>query len=358
MQRMAWVEINGVALRHNLALIKQRVPHAKIMTVIKANAYGHGLVAVAKILTDADGFAVAHLNEAQALRDAGIQKPISVFQGIQTASDWQQCQQQTLWPVLYQAWQVDLVCSHASHKTAVWLKVTTGMNRLGVTPDDALVLGQKLKTHGINVRLLTHMARADEGITHGQFTSQQLAVFAQVQQSLQLEASAANSACLWDWPNSHYDWVRPGIALYGISPFLDHTATALNLHAVMTLKTRVIAINQVRAGDSVGYGDAYVCQRDMRIAVVAIGYGDGYPRHAKSGTPVLVNGQRAFLVGRVSMDLLTLDVSHLSNIQVGDEVTLWGEGLPVEQIAQNAETIAYELLCGIQDRVRTAYQNV
>jgi alanine racemase len=242
----------------------------------------------------------------------------------------------------------------------VWLKAATGMNRLGFRPEDLISVWQQLRRYPVvrTVRLMTHMARADEGRggAADDPTSAQLRVFEMATAGLVGERSLANSAALIDWPDARGEWVRPGIMLYGASPFMPGRGPELNLRPAMTLQSRLIAINARKRGEAVGYGGAWVCPSDMPVGAVAIGYGDGYPRRIRQGAPVLLNGKRVPVIGRVSMDLLTVDLSAAGDARVGDEVTLWGEGLPVDEIAQHADTISYELLCNVYGRVFYEYR--
>ncbi|HEX5057218.1 MAG TPA: alanine racemase [Gammaproteobacteria bacterium] len=358
--RIARAIIDLNALRHNYREVRRFAPQSRIMCVIKANAYGHGMVEVAKALPQADGFAVACLDEALQLRSHGIRQPLTVFQGFQSTEDLQLCRRHGLWPVVHHASQLEMMAGEATTAAPleVWLKIATGMNRLGFRPEDTAGAWERLRASGgvRRVRLMTHMARADEGRDGDTDpTALQLRLFDSVTAGLNAERSLANSAALIDWPDARRDWVRPGIMLYGVSPFLPGHGPRLDLKPVMTLRSRLIAINNRKSGEPIGYGGVWVCPRDMRVGAVAIGYGDGYPRHIETGTPVLVNGKRAPIVGRVSMDLLTVDLSA-SDAKVGDEVMLWGEGLPVDQMAVHADTIAYELLCSVYGRVNYEYE--
>lgn len=356
----AIIDLN--ALRHNYREVRRYAPDSRVMCVIKANAYGHGMTEAAHALPQADGFAVACLDEALQLRGHGIRQPLTVFQGFQSTEDLQLCRRHGLWPVVHHPSQLEILDAQEAvgEPLEVWLKIATGMNRLGFRPEEAAAVWRHLREHGLlrRVRLMTHLARADEGRAEesgNDPTLQQLRLFDRVGTGLDAERSLANSAALIDWPEARREWVRPGIMLYGVSPFLPGRGPALNLQPVMMLQSRLIAINARKRGEPVGYGGVWVCPRDMRVGVVAIGYGDGYPRHVEQGTPVLVQGKRVPVIGRVSMDLLTVDLSGME-ARVGDEVILWGKGLPVDEIAQHAATIAYELLCNVHGRVHYEYQ--
>lgn len=323
------------------------------MAVVKANAYGHGLAAVAQALGQADAFAVARIEEGIALRSAGIHQPVVLLEGVFDREQLMAAAQARFELVVHSAEQIDLLReAPADAAFTVWLKLDTGMNRLGFRPGqfDA-ALGALRRMHCVRqpVRVCTHMANADTPEHPG--TGQQLALFDRVCADLDSEQSVANSAALFAFPQSQRDWVRPGIALFGVSPFADRVGTDLGLLPVMTLRTRVIGIKTLEAGESVGYGSQWEARRRTRLAIAAIGYGDGYPRNVISSTQVLIAGRRAPLAGRVSMDMLGVDVTDVPQAQVGSDVVLWGEGLPVERIASCAGTVPYELLCGISQRV-------
>jgi alanine racemase len=323
------------------------------MAVVKANAYGHGLVPTALCLADADAFAVARLEEALALRGAGVRKPIVLLEGVFNAEQLAEAARQNLEIVVHEREQLALLeRAPAGHRFVVWLKIDTGMNRLGfrATQVEAALaaltsMGERLH----ELRLLTHFASADEH--DNPLTGHQLAQFAHLSRGLTFARSLANSAAIFAQPAVHAEWVRPGLALYGVSPFADQVGGALGLAAAMRLVTTVIAVREVPAGETVGYGGTWRAARDSRVAIVAGGYGDGLPRSLPNGTPVLVHGQRAALAGRVSMDMIAVDVTGVDAVQVGDTAVLWGPELPVEEIAAHAGTISYELLCGVSQRV-------
>ncbi|MFT6495734.1 alanine racemase [Cycloclasticus sp.] len=341
------------ALTHNADVARRAAPNSKLMAVIKADAYGHGMLAVAQALSSVDGFAVARLEEAIKLRQAGIDKIILVLTGFSSQADLEQFCAYDLDAVIHSEYQVELLHSaDVSTPISAWLKINTGMNRLGVDASavprlyDALQLSGKLR---LPVKLMTHLACADD--MNSSSTTSQISVFDEATLGLNGEQSIANSAGLLGWKHAQRHWVRPGIMLYGASPFCDSTASDDHLLPVMTLKSRVLSIRTVRKSGCVGYGSTWQANRTSLIAIVAIGYGDGYPRHAVTGTPVLVAGQVAPLVGCVSMDSITVDISQCNNVRVGDEVVLWGRGLPIEEVAEKSGTISYELLCGVTHRV-------
>lgn len=358
MTRAAEARIDLAALRHNLARVREAAPGSRVMAIIKANGYGHGMVRVARALTNvdcgADAFGVARIDEAIALREAGIAAPITLLEGFFEAAELAAVEYYRLSVVIHHAAQLDILVAHPlSVPVNVWLKVDSGMHRLGFAPDKAQAAWQRLRDCpwvADPIRLMSHFASADD--RHSPQTLAQLECFNTAIAGIQGERTIANSAAILGWPQTHAQWVRPGIMLYGVSPFVDGVAATENLRPVMTLTSRLIAVNRFKQGDAIGYSASWVCPRDMPVGVVAIGYGDGYPRHAVPGTPVLMNGQRIPLIGRVSMDMITVDLSGQLEARIGDPVTLWGEGLPVEEVARCAETIPYQLLCNVAQRVR------
>ncbi len=352
--RAACVVIDLGALRHNLSVARKAAPHSRLLAAVKANGYGHGLVRVARALTDADAFGVAALNEALELREAGISKPVVLLEGFYHADELELIAHHGLEVVLHHLPQLEALerFAFSSRSITVWLKIDTGMHRLGFPPAQVASVRERLLALGAHIHLrgfMTHFANADD--RNDSTTLRQLERFVMATASYGGERSIANSAGLLGWPQSHADWVRPGIMLYGASPFLGRTGEQEGLRPVMTLHSELIAVNSFNKGDAVGYGGTWRCPEPMKVGVVAIGYGDGYPRHAPAGTPVLVNGQRVALIGRVSMDMITVDLRTQSEARVGDPVVLWGEGLPVEEITESAGTISYDLLCRITRRV-------
>ena len=348
MRRSASVEIDFNALKHNLSVVRQFSSNAKIVAVIKANAYGHGMLAVADYLMNSvDAFAVACLQEAEYLRGKGVQAPLVILQGFHSEDQLKKCFELDLEPVCHQHWQVDLLLhAKASKSLKVWLKVDTGMHRLGISAEEAEIIYQRLSTSDAvtSVYLMSHFANADE--PEHPSNNQQLLAFNKAEEELGTEASLANSAAILSMPEAIKDWVRPGIMLYGASPMANKSAAELGLKPVMKLHSKVIAINSLKSGESVGYGSMWASKRDCLIAVIAVGYGDGYPRHAQSGTPVLINKEICPLVGRVSMDMITVDITDMQNpAAIGDDVELWGSLLSVDMVAKSASTIGYELLC-------------
>ena len=320
---------------------------------VKAEGYGHGLVRTARAL-DADAFAVACVEEALALREAGIDRRIVLLEGVFEADELPWCARHALDIAVHQPEQLRMLeLARLERPLRVWLKIDSGMHRLGLAPEATAAAFQRLcacSAVQAEIGMMSHLARADE--RDCDYTRQQLHTFEAATAGLPGERSLANSAGILGWPDTHFDWVRPGIMLYGASPFVDSLAPDEDLRPVMSFHTRLIAIKRLRRGEPVGYGGTWICPEDMDVGVAAVGYGDGYPRHAPSGTPVLIDGRAAVLVGRVSMDMITLDLRRHPQARIGDPVLLWGEGLPVERIAQAAGTISYTLLCGVTARVR------
>lgn len=357
MSRPARARIDLQALTHNFRKARSAAPDARVIAVIKANAYGHGVLQAASALREADAFAVASLEEALVLREAGENKRLMLLAGIFSADELDEAARHGLDLVVHDAWQVAALRAwQGSGQFDIWLKVDTGMHRLGVGTGEVQGLLDELHTldRVATVRLMTHLACADEpGSEH---TRQQLACLDACQGGFSGELCVANSAATLGWPQARADWVRPGIMLYGSSPFVAGSAVQDGLLPVMHLESRLISVRDLPRGESIGYGAAFRATQDMRMGVVALGYGDGYPRRLGTGTPVLVDGQRTQLVGRVSMDLITVDLTGLPRAQVGSLVRFWGDGLPADEIARAAETIAYELFTGINARVPRVYE--
>jgi len=322
-----------------------------VWAVVKANAYGHGVERVARACAAADGFAVLDFQEALRLRVAGVAKPILMLEGFFTPADLELLPKHGLTPVIHNPEQVEMLRrARLAAEIDVYLKVNSGMNRLGFGVEGLRPAYNAIRMHPQvrNITFMTHFADADGagGV------SAQLAWFEELTKPFEVRArSLANSAALMRFPQARGDWVRPGIMLYGCSPFADQSAAQLGLKPAMTLASEIIAVHHLHPGERVGYGFTYEAAGEMTVAVVACGYADGYPRHAPTGTPVLVNGKRARLVGRVSMDMITVDVSGVPEARVGSPVTLWGEGLPADEVGAAAGTLSYELLCKVTARV-------
>ena len=350
--------VDLTAVRHNLAVASGRAPGAQILAVIKANAYGHGAVEVARALgDDVDALAVARVDEAMELRDAGISAPILLLEGPLADGDIHAAAQYDLWLMLTTAEQLDrLERAAPPAPMTVWLKLDSGMHRLGLPLSachEACARLAALEHVRPGPVLATHLACADE--PDHDMTRHQLDTFDAAVAGLDLPHSVANSAAILAWPETHRQWIRPGYMLYGGSPFDPALPPAAELRPAMTVSSRVIALRDIAAGESVGYGATWTATRPSRIATVPMGYGDGYPRHAANGTPVLVAGQRAPLAGRVSMDLITIDVTDLDEVAVGSPVELWGAALSVDEVARHAGTIGYELLAGLPRRLGRTY---
>ncbi|MGH8494616.1 MAG: alanine racemase [Gammaproteobacteria bacterium] len=353
MRGAARAVIDTSALRHNLARVRAAAPHSKVMAVVKANAYGHGIVPAAHALVDADALAVARLEEGLRVRAAGIDIPIVLLEGVFNADQLGLAAEQGFQIVVHSADQLELLRAQRSVRPlSVWLKVDTGMHRLGVDPDDfpaCLAALESCPAVMRPIRLMTHLANADDRADP--MSEKQIQWFERLTRGCAGERSIANSAGILAWPGSHADWVRPGLMLYGASPLRDASADELGLEPAMTFVTELIAMKTARKGGRVGYGGIWKAERDTRLGVAAVGYGDGYPRAIGNGTPVLVNGRRVAMVGRVSMDMITVDLTDCPDARVGDPVVLWGKGLPADEIAPRADTSAYELLCNVSQRV-------
>lgn len=354
MRPAAYAVLNLGALQNNFNKVRAYAPRAKIMAVIKANAYGHGLLRVAEALPDADAFAVARVDEAVVLRKHGIRIPIIVLEGFCCREELELLLNYQIQPVVHDPEQLQLLSALDLHRRIqIWLKLDTGMNRLGFRAEVFADAYQNLTENPViqgPVALMSHLANADD--LEDDKTTHQLDIFDTLTANCMGEKSLANSAGIMGWPDMEMDWVRPGIMLYGVSPFAKQHGQQFGLLPVMSLCSRLIAVKRLKVGETVGYGGTWRCQKDTLLGVVAIGYGDGYPRQAPSGTPVLVNGVRVSLIGRVSMDMITVDLSACPDALPGDPVTLWGDALPVEEVAEKAGTIPYTLLCGITQRVQ------
>ncbi len=382
MRPEAKANINLDALRHNLSRVKELAPGRRVVSVIKANAYGHGVIPVAKALGESDNFAVARLDEALYLYDSLQPKNIIILEGVYSEEDYLKCIELNLIPVIHCLEQFQWLqeCleynSLGWHQIEYWLKIDTGMHRLGLSEDELeqIILSyQHLESEKISSYLpavfISHFSCADEKVkTKDQkqieLFKHQIHRLSNLLDPSAVPKSMANSAAILSIPEAHYDWVRPGIMLYGVSPF-ETAVPSRNgldeqLQPVMTLSSELIAIKKLKKGDCIGYGATWCCPEDMSIGVIAIGYGDGYPRHAEPGTPVLVSDKEVPLIGRVSMDMITVDLRTLEKnsvaFKIGDRVILWGDGLPIERVSQKSGTIAYELLCQITQRVRFEYE--
>lgn len=352
MSRPTTLSIDIAALRHNLQQVRTYAAHSSIIAMVKANAYGHGIVTAAKALSDADAFGVASLEEGLILREAGIKQPIVLMEGLFSGDEISLAEQHQFTLVVHHLPHIEML-ERAKVKTPfpVWLKINTGMHRLGFEPENlSVVYQQLLELNAVRnpIGLMTHFAEADHPELDA--TKHQSDLFMKLVQAFPGPKSMANSAAILAWSETHADWVRPGLMLYGASPLTDKVGRDFNLKPVMTLRSRIIAITKVKKDGRVGYGGTWVAPEEMQVGVVGVGYGDGYPQFAANGTPVLINGVECPLVGRVSMDMLTVDLRSLPTAAVGDPVVLWGQGLPVERVARASKTSPYEILTRMTPR--------
>lgn len=354
MTRPARALIDAQALRHNVAEVRRRAQRSRVMAIVKADGYGHGSVSVATALADAaDAFGVAAAEEGLALREAGVAQPICLLEGFFQAAELPLLAQHRLSPVVHDEAQVRaLEAARLERPISVWIKIDTGMHRLGFAPRAFnAVLGRLRAASSVSdIRAMSHFACADDPAGNAA-TQAQIDTFNSAAADAGVERSLANSAGVIAWPAAHFDWVRPGIMLYGGAPRIGSAAAAFDLRPVMTLTTALIAVTPRKKGDPVGYGPEFHCPEDMPVGVAALGYGDGYPRRMPAGTPVLVNGRRVPLIGRVSMDMITLDLRSQPHAKPGDPVVLWGQGLPADEVAARAGTISYELFCHVAKRI-------
>jgi alanine racemase len=343
-------QISTGAMAHNLRVARDHAGAARVFAVVKANAYGHGLSRARRAFAATDGFAVLTLEEAANLRQMGVEQPILLLEGLFGADEIAACAELDLWPVLHHESHLDwLQQQPPARPLHVFLKFDSGMHRLGLPlADHAAIVARAKSLPGVaSVTLMTHFAQADESAG----VDWQLQPFLRELAAYGLPWSRANSAALLRYPETLGAWVRPGLMLYGASPFPDVTAAELGLRAAMTLQSEIISVQTLRAGEGVGYGQLFRAERTMRVGVVACGYADGYPRHAPTGTPVRVNGRPSRTLGRVSMDMLCVDLSEFPEAGIGTAVELWGAGLPVDAVATAAGTTSYELLCALAARV-------
>lgn len=352
MSRPTFMTIDLAALQHNLKRVHELAPGCSVIAMVKANAYGHGIVRAAQALINVTALGVASLDEGIKLREAGVTKPIVLMEGLFYADEIEEAAKHHFTLVIHHLPHVEMLEKAKGDKPfSVWLKINTGMHRLGIEPSQLDAIYERLNQIAMikkPIGLMTHFAEAD--MVDSVATVKQIELFDQLTQHLSGPRSLANSAGIIAWPKAHGDWVRPGLMLYGASPFPDKTGLDHDLLPVMTLSSRLIAITKVEKGGKVGYGGTWSAPEDMTVGVVGVGYGDGYPQFAKNGTPVLVNDKECSLVGRVSMDMLMVDLRTQPNAKVGDSVILWGKGLPVEHIAKHCNTSAYEILTRMTPR--------
>ena len=347
--RPARALIDLEALRHNYRLARE-ISGARALAVVKADAYGHGATRCAAALEgQADGFAVACIEEALELRYAGIRKPILLLEGFFEESELGLIDQHQLWCVVHATWQVEAIeRARPARPLQVWLKLDSGMHRVGLHPAEYRDAHARLLVSGKvdKIVLMSHFARADE--LDCPRSEEQVALFEQARAGLQAEVSLRNSPAILGWPTIASDWVRPGIMLYGATPFEQDQAEAGRLRPVMTLESKIISVRELPAGEPVGYGARFVAERPTRVGVVAMGYADGYPRHAATGTPIMVDGQMTRLIGRVSMDMLTVDLTDLPGAGLGSRVELWGRNVSASAVAYGCGSIPYQLFCNLK----------
>jgi alanine racemase len=348
--RPTQASISLAALRHNYGVARRHAPRARVFAVVKANAYGHGIDRVARALPNADGFATLEIDGAVRLRERGYAGTILLLEGFFDPSELADVAAHDLSLVVHDDGQLRALEAHRPAKALdIYFKINTGMNRLGFPIAAARANLERLQKSGIarSITLMTHFATADgpEGVADA------LQRFDEATKGIALPRSLANSAAIFSHPASHADAVRLGIALYGATPFADRTAESLGVKPAMTLSSRIIAVQELMPGDCVGYGAEFRSIAPMRVGVVACGYADGYPRHARSGTPVIVGGVRTSLVGRVSMDMITVDLAPVPDARVGTSAVMWGEALPIDEVAMFAGTVGYELMCALAPRV-------
>lgn len=358
MSRPTNARIDLAAIRHNYRIAKALAPGARAVAVVKANGYGHGAVAVARALqADADAFAVASVEEALELRESGIADPILLLEGVFEPAELPLVDRAGLTPVVHSREQLHwLLQATPARPLHVWLKMDSGMHRIGLPPEQFAAAYAELTScpHVAVAVLMSHLARADE--LESAATAHQLDCFERYARAIDAPRSLANSAAVLAWPATHGDWVRPGIMLYGATPLNAPHPHADRLRPTMYLESALISVRDLPAGEAVGYGARFVCERPTRVGVVAIGYADGYPRHARDGTPVAVAGRPSRIIGRVSMDMLTVDLSTIPDARVGDPVQLWGDQVAANAVAAASDTIAYQLFTGISRRVPLRYE--
>lgn len=354
MSRPTQITIDLSALRHNLKQIRRIAPGRSVLAMVKSNAYGHGLERIARALPDAEALGVACLEEGAQLRQAGIKNPIVLMEGLFRPEELARAVEGQFTLIVHHQSQVEMLESYPHiEPITVWLKIDTGMHRLGFAPKMVKEMYHRLmRCSAVKkpIGLMTHFAESDA--VDKAPTQNQIEMFNEITKDLEGPRSLANSGGILGWPSAHGDWVRPGIMLYGASPIANRHGGEFGLKPVMSFTSEIIAIHNLKKGERVGYGGTWTCTEDMRVGVVAIGYGDGYPWHANNGTPMLVNGEICPLVGRVAMDMLNVDLRNQPQAQIGDPVVLWGSELPVEVIASHSHTIGYELLTRIALRVR------
>ncbi len=350
MSRPILATIDLQSLRHNLTVARRHAPNAKTLAVIKANGYGHGLLRAASGLAESDGFAVLLISEGVSLREAGYSQTILLLEGLFESQDLVTASQHHMSVVVHSEPQLLMLeADRGRHQVDVFLKVNTGMNRLGVPVGRFWSFYDRLKACKSvgKITLMTHFATADEPAG----VADQFSRFDDLTSEISCARSMANSAAILRYPETHADWVRPGIMLYGATPFDDQSAASLDLKPAMTLASEIIAVQQIAVGGSLGYGHRFTADRPTRVGIVACGYADGYPRHAPNGTPIAVVGRMTRTIGRVSMDMLYADLTDIPEADIGSPVELWGSQVPVDDVARICGTVGYELLCALAPRV-------
>ena len=350
--RQATVYIDSEALQYNLNRVKQLAPTAKIVSMVKANAYGHGIKDCLAALSETDAFGVACLEEALEIRDLGYQQMITLIEGVFSENEMQIIIDQNIECVIHQQQQIEWLLTHKEayidQGLKVWVKLNSGMNRLGFKINEIIEVINTLKSEGFTCVLVMHFANAD--VENHPLNQQQIKQFLQVKKACSpILASCCNSAAIYQWPELNFDFVRPGIMLYGASPFAEKSVHALDLKPVMTLTAEVIALNHIQTGESVGYGSTFIADKEMDLAIVSVGYGDGYPRAFFKQNYVTIQGKSCRVIGRVAMDMIAIDVTGL-NTAIGTEVELWGKNRLVDDVAEANGTIGYELLCRLTTR--------
>ncbi|HCC82714.1 MAG TPA: alanine racemase [Methylophaga sp.] len=361
MSRYPFARIDLAALKHNLQQVRHFAPNSKVMSVIKADAYGHGVIQVAQALMQSDAFAVARFSEALTLRKHGFVQPITIFEGVSTLEEWQLAAEFELTPVLHQQQHLEFLLKAQIHQplSFLWLMLETGMHRLGLPQQDVIKIIDALEQRSDLVSklgLMSHFANSD--VLNDARNIQQLTVMKNLAETTGLPVCMANSAAIISLPESHYDWIRPGLMLYGASPFANKSGADVGLKPVMQLISKLIATQQLKAGDEVGYGGQWTADKPVRMGVVSIGYGDGYSRHLSNLGKVLIRGKDVPIIGRVSMDTVCVNLNDCPQAQLDDEVIIWGANeLAVEWLADKAGTIPYELLTCVTPRVQREYLN-
>ncbi len=357
--RQPFIELSSSALTANLLQVRKLAPHSKVVCMVKADAYGHSIEFALPALATSDAFGVACIQEARQIRALGYKQPITLIEGVFNEAEWLEASQNGYDCVIHQAQQIAWALKNPvlfqQSGLKIWLKLNSGMNRLGLSPDQLLIAAQSLRKAGFTLVLTMHFANADQ--PEHPLNQQQITSFLQLKKQLApIEVSCCNSAAIHNWPELHFDYVRPGIMLYGSSPFNHISARTLVLKPVMHFKSHIIAIQQLTANQMIGYGSTFMTQRPTRLGIVAVGYGDGYPRALTTGAFVSIDGQAAPVLGRVSMDLMAIDLTDLTEtIQIGHEVELWGNYPEVDQLAQYNHTIGYELLCRLSKRPKRVF---